>query len=1085
MSPRQIPQEQAGGTGQPPAATVWLQAWDRWLPLAEVAVVALLFAGYEALKERFVPGLTRWHSHLLSIGMVAGIGSVVVWFAHARLASYRSNLLQHMQMEEYCRARRKRAEEQLRQSTERLQLHVQQSSLALIEWDAEFRVVCWNPAAERIFGYSAAEAVGQHVVFLVPPAARESVQQVWRQLATGHRNTGNTNENLTKDGRIILCKWYNTPLTSANGKLVGAVSLAEDVTEQRRLEESLRASEQRHRLFAENVTDAIWTMNMSGQFTYMSPSVRQMLGYAPEEVCGLPVFQILTPPSVDLAAKQLAESVAEAQAGRHVTPGHMELEFCRKDGSTFWGEISFGGTYDAEGKLVDFQGITRDITGRRQAEERQTRMLTRLQGVNRLQEELLLPAPLEEKFKKITAVAVKLLDLDFCRIWQAKPGDLCAEGCIHATAADESHACRCRTRCLHLMASSGRYTHVNGGHRRVPVGCYKIGRIASGENNKFLTNSVTTDPQVADHEWAKSLGLVSFAGYKLRGARGEPFGVLAMFAKHPITTEDDLFLDNLAEMTSMVISDAQAGEELRRTREQAIAASRAKSTFLATMSHEIRTPMTVILGYADLLLDPSLEVSTRNNYLAVVRRSGEQLLCLINDVLDLSKIEAGKLTLNPGPCNLMALLAEVAGMMQPRAQQRGNSLAVEYAGEIPQTVHTDGARLRQALVNLVGNAVKFTEHGSVRIRASFLPQWRPGRPAVKIEVIDTGIGIRRESLGQLFQPFTQVDDSTARKYGGSGLGLAISRQLADMLGGEVTVKSEFGRGSNFTLTVPTGDLQGVTILQSPDQALSEPAEMAVPSTGTSLQGVRILLAEDGFDSRQLIGIMLRNAGAQVEVAENGRQAVDQAQADSFDMILMDMNMPVMDGYEAARLLRSQGYERPILALTANAMAEDAARCLQAGCNDHLTKPIDRLRLIQAVDCYARTGVGDNAPAPAAGGELPRVQQGRMVSEFLGDPDIAPILGEFVARLDDQVDQMRQSLADDRYQELQRQAHMLKGSAGGYGYPALTEACQGLERAAEVQNTAAAAAAMDRIAWMCDAIIAGHQAAVVPAGKDAP
>ena len=601
---------------------------------------------------------------------------------------------------------RKRAEENLRQSTERLQLHREQSSLAVIEWNAEFRVVCWNPAAERIFGYSAAEAIGQHVAFMVPPKARENVRYIWERLATGHRNTDNTNENLTKDGRVILCKWYNTPLTNADGKLVGAVSLAEDVTEQKRLEESLRASEQRHRLFAENVNDVIWTMDLSGRLTYVSPSVRQMLGYAPEEVCKLKFEEILTPPSREVVVKRFAKGIAEMQAGQRVTPGHVELEFYRKDGSTFLGEVSSSGTYDEAGNLVVFQGITRDISERKQADERQARMLTRLQGVNRLQEELLLPAPLEEKFKKITDAAIKLLDLGLCCIWQVRPGDLCEQGCRHAVAQECNEPCHCRTRCLHLAVSSGQDEYIIDNCSRMPVGCYKIGRIASGENSKFLTNDVTTDPQMAEPEWAKSLGLVSFAGYKLRGNRGEIFGVLAMFARHPISAEDDLFLSNLAEMTSMVISDAQAGEELRRTREQAIAASQAKSVFLATMSHEIRTPMTVILGYAELLMDPSLGASTRNNYLTVVRRSGEQLLCLINDILDLSKIEAGKLTLNLGPCSLVAILAEVAGMMRPlrratrqftgRRVHRRNSPDRAYRRRTTATGHREyGGKRRQ------------------------------------------------------------------------------------------------------------------------------------------------------------------------------------------------------------------------------------------------------------------------------------------------------------------------------------------------------------------------------------------------------
>ena len=362
--------------------------------------------------------------------------------------------------------------------------------------------------------------------------------------------------------------------------------------------------------------------------------------------------------------------------------------------------------------------IAEDAEAARQAAEagqtRQAHTLKRLEGVNRLQEDLLLPGRLEEKFKQIADTAVRLLDLDFCRIWSVGAGDLCNRGCIHAMPADERHACCPRDRCLHLVVSSGRYTHTDGNHRRVPFGAYKIGRIANGEEKEFLTNAVTTDPQVADHAWAEGLGLVSFAGYKLDDPDGEPIGVLAAFARHALSKEDHAFLSNLAETTSKVILDSQAEEELRAHRNQAEAANRAKSEFLANMSHEIRTPMTAILGFADVLLD-DLKETEPVIAAQTIKRNGEHLLRLINDILDISKIEAGRMDVEKTRWSPRQIVAEVVSLMHVRTDAKGLTLRDEYEGPLPETIVTDPARLRQVLVNLVGNAVKFTDLGGVRI----------------------------------------------------------------------------------------------------------------------------------------------------------------------------------------------------------------------------------------------------------------------------------------------------------------------------------------------------------------------------------
>jgi CheY-like chemotaxis protein/HPt (histidine-containing phosphotransfer) domain-containing protein len=408
-------------------------------------------------------------------------------------------------------------------------------------------------------------------------------------------------------------------------------------------------------------------------------------------------------------------------------------------------------------------------------------------------------------------------------------------------------------------------------------------------------------------------------------------------------------------------------------------------------------------------------------------------------------------------------------------------LTVEYPGEIPQTILTDGARVRQALINLVGNAVKFTEHGRVRIVASFVQEWQDGRSALKIEVIDTGIGIREEVLSQLFQPFFQGEAAVAGTYGGTGLGLAISRHIAAMLGGDLTAQSVWGEGSCFTLTIPTGDLQGVRILKGPLEEQERPSQEERREANVSLRGARILLAEDGYDNRELIRAVLGQAGAAVETAEDGGIAVEMAQSKSFDVVLMDMNMPVMDGFEATRLLRSRGYSGPILALTANAMAEDRERCRMAGCSEFLAKPIDRAQLIETIAKHIHGGepLVETPPSSCSVDPLPSCRGGEtvpIVSEYAGDPVIAEILGPFIENLPTQVEAMQIARVNGRCDEVQRLAHQLKGAGGGYGFPMLSAASQILEDAARAGNLALGDAAIQQIGVLVEAIQKGYSAA---------
>jgi len=374
-------------------------------------------------------------------------------------------------------------------------------------------------------------------------------------------------------------------------------------------------------------------------------------------------------------------------------------------------------------------------------------------------------------------------------------------------------------------------------------------------------------------------------------------------------------------------------------------ASAAKSEFLAHMSHEIRTPMTAIIGLAEMLEEEHLAPAQLES-LRAIRRNGEHLITVINDILDLSRVESGRLELRLGPVRPDMLLREVAAMFQVPAAERGLDLRIEVGPGADALIRSDATRLRQILINLAANAVKFSERGAVRLSVS-----SDGGQRLRFEVEDAGIGIPEDKLAEIFEPFTQVDASMARRYGGTGLGLSISRRLARALGGDLSVRSVLGRGSAFTLCVGAEPLGGVT-------AAAEPPSAAAPLR--ALHG-RVLVAEDGADNRRLLVHLLERWGLDVEVAENGGDALELIEkcaerGEPIDLVLMDMQMPDLDGYEATRRLRAQSRSVPIVAVTAHAMDGAREACLAAGCDEFLTKPIDRTQLRAVVASFLSESV---------------------------------------------------------------------------------------------------------------------------------
>ena len=489
-------------------------------------------------------------------------------------------------------------------------------------------------------------------------------------------------------------------------------------------------------------------------------------------------------------------------------------------------------------------------------------------------------------------------------------------------------------------------------------------------------------------------------------------------------------------------------EELTIAKRRAEEANAAKSAFLANMSHEIRTPMTAIVGYSDSMLDPDQTLSDRQDALQIIRRNSQHLLELINDILDISKIEADKMTVERMPANLPSLLSDILSLMRPRALSKGLGFEFKVDGPVPSSIKTDKLRLRQILVNLLGNAIKFTERGTVRLGVTC----EENNKALLLQVSDSGIGIAPDAMERMFRPFMQADESMTRRFGGSGLGLAISQRLAQLLGGGITVDSTPGKGSTFTVRVEIGDLAGVEMIHELTEAvLPKPQSHAVPTKNWSLKA-RLLLVEDGLDNQRLISTLLRKAGAEVTIAENGQVGVDKAtaaqQTNPFDLILMDMQMPVLDGYSAAAELRRRGFKQPIIALTAHAMSEDRAKCLNAGCTDYMTKPVEKQLLLGTIAQHLKqlAGVAPSAPGPAAAASPSSASQGSAIkSEFAGDHEMQEVLSEFVAGLPAQVKKLAEYLDAQNVDELRRAVHQIKGAGGGYGFPTMTQTAAAAEQ----------------------------------------
>ena len=638
-----------------------------------------------------------------------------------------------------------------------------------------------------------------------------------------------------------------------------------------------------------------------------------------------------------------------------------------------------------------------------------------------------LPVSIDEQIYEMLKLEAQVLDMEIGKVCKIDPVEN-SNTFVHVYSIPELNIPQGRIAQLQQTFCSITYT------RDEPLA---INHVAESEFKEYMCYSASEQESYIAHQVF---------------VNGELYGTISFSSRHPRKTPfssiDKELIRLMANWVSLALERQFAEEEMARATQMAEQANVAKSNFLANMSHEIRTPLTAIIGFAESLKTGDYSDEQRAQWTSSIVRNGTHLHQIINDILDLSKIEAGQLEVEKTDISPSNILKEIDSIVGSATRDKGLTFNIEYELPYPKTILSDPTRLKQILINLCSNALKFTNKGGITINT------RCDSVAHQIifKVTDTGIGLTDDQAEKIFRPFSQADSSTTRKYGGTGLGLTISTQLAEKLGGSLSCKSALGEGSSFIVTINTGPLSIIEFSETlPDLMENIVSERNVEEY--KILSGRILLAEDNIDNQALIAMYVKKFGLQIDIANNGQEAVEQAVQEDYDLILMDMQMPVMGGIEAIELLRQLGNTLPIIALTANATTSDKDRCIKAGADDYATKPINIDKFYITLANY-----------------LPENTSDSQVTEIDNFEEINKLTDKFMMKLPSMIEELGDAVNHLQWDSVQSLSHILKGMGGSFGQPEITRISAIINKDAIKKNFDDIPSEMSDLKSICDSAI---------------